>query len=266
MSDLAHRLSSKDHAIRQPAQEDLRVLIAGDVRRLRRIHLALTGVVPASVLIFVSVFTYILATHLEHYNLVGYVLGMVALMLSIAAVLALHYRRAAHRIVALELPQAVGPLVEVVATLGDFGSREIKAALVRLLPLLKSSDANLLTSRDRKHLNTFLGLDEYERDDGGFYGATLKIAVLRALQQIGDETALCAVERLAESARNRQVRSAAQECLPFLQQRSEQMRVEQTLLRASGPGGSPDALLRPARDGEEAAPQQLLRANAVDEP
>jgi hypothetical protein len=94
----------------------------------------------------------------------------------------------------------------------------------------------------------------------------LKIAALRALEQVGDETALPVVEKLAKSAGDTQVRFAAQECLPFLQQRADQVRVEQTLLRASGPGSSADVLLRPASNGAEAAPQQLLRASRVDEP
>jgi hypothetical protein len=143
---------------------------------------------------------------------------------------------------------------------------EVKRALIRLLPRLQSTDACLLLQRQRKALNQFLQFNESYGGADSYLLPDLKIAVLRALEQVGDETVLPTVEKLAKSAGNPTVRLAAQECLPFLQQRTEEARVQQTLLRASGPGASPEVLLRPTTHGVETDPQQLLRASTVDEP
>jgi hypothetical protein len=267
VSDLAHRLSSQDVPTRQQAQDELRVLIAADVRRIQRIQTAIAGDAIAMLSFFTSILVYVLAGHPLEYHPSSDVLAMLIVVFAgIAWLLILLQRRTVRRIIALDIPQAVGPLIDVLATQGCVAGGKIKVALIRLLPRLRSSDASFLTSRHRKSLNQFFRLDESWRDSNGVHGAALKIAVLRALEQIGDETSLPAVERLAKSARDPQVRAAAQDCLPFLQHRIEKARIEQTLLRASGTGYSPEVLLRPANNEAEAAPEQLLRASPVNEP
>ena len=93
--------------------------------------------------------------------------------------------------------------------------------------------------------------------------APLTYSVLRALQQIGDDTAIPVVERLARSQRGN-VAEWANETLVYLRDRSDQKRQSQTLLRASGASESigHDALLRPAINAADPAPEQLLRPQA----
>lgn len=76
------------------------------------------------------------------------------------------------------------------------------------------------------------------------------------------------VQRLAESAvvtpYKKEIRQAAQECLPFLKERAAQLRASQMLLRPSGVEETGSAaLLRPAAESSATDPAQLLRANTA---
>jgi hypothetical protein len=144
VSDLAPRLSSKDKPTRQNAQEELRDLIAADVQRVRRCRV---GQLIANTLL---VCTYIYAWVREHW-LSHYLLGLVGVLTMLMYLLSVLERQIARRIIALDLPQAVGPLIDVQATTRWFREGEVKTALIRLLPRLQSSDANLLLPRHRKY-------------------------------------------------------------------------------------------------------------------
>lgn len=138
----------------------------------------------------------------------------------------------------------------------------IKEVLTRLLPRLQASDAHLLSVPQQKLLCQALkqsALPKFtlwpntER--------TFALAVLTALQQVGTEEAIPAVEYVAQTAREAEVRLAAQTTLPYLRTRAEQQHNEQTLLRASAINETVAAeLLRPASEQTETPPQQLLRA------
>jgi hypothetical protein len=156
--------------------------------------------------------------------------------------------------------RSVGPLAEAL----EYQDRELKAIaeskLTRLLPRLRASDASLLDEEQRKCLYRALrGRD-----------TNLILAVLKALEQIGDEQAVPFVQKLANgeglAARNSGIRAAAQECLPALQERAERERASRELLRAASASDTPsDVLLRPAGGTIEADPQQLLRASGAEE-
>jgi hypothetical protein len=144
--------------------------------------------------------------------------------------------------------------------------------LERILPLIKASNADLITDEGMEALITLLGRRDPE----------LLIALLHMLEQAGDERALSAVEKLAAShvppgefrailkgewsnwmhSSNvswEQVREAAKECLPYLEARAEQKRISSTLLRASQDPVAPDqTLLRPAAS-TDSPEEQLLR-------
>jgi hypothetical protein len=161
----------------------------------------------------------------------------------------------------------VGPLIEAYSSLNLAEYRDpVREALIRLLSRLQSSDARVLTEEHRHALNRVLGSGTLS---SGKENNRLIIAILKAYEQVGDESALPFVERLAEgekAGKNREVREAAQACLPFLQERVELERSRQTLLRAASASDTPsDVLLRPASGALEADPQQLLRATASDE-
>lgn len=101
----------------------------------------------------------------------------------------------------------------------------------------------------------------------------LCLRILRALEQVGGADAVPVVRQLAaknsvcnpSTPRKRwkqEIRQAAQECLPFLEQRAEEERLARTLLRAADASATtPDLLLRPVSTGDHAAlAEQLLRA------
>jgi hypothetical protein len=156
--------------------------------------------------------------------------------------------------------RGVGPLAEVLEWPNE-EIRDIAAdALISLLPRLRASDVNLLNAQQRACLYRVLtpGHARSYLD--------LQIAILQALQQVGDEAAVWPVERLANmfavTPRQRYLKEAAVECLPFLRERIDLTRASQTLLRASSQADtSSDLLLRAATGGPETSQAQLLRAS-----
>jgi hypothetical protein len=133
------------------------------------------------------------------------------------------------------------------------------AALTRLLPQVKASDNALYTPRQRGNLHRMLTLTNARQ-----YEECL-LAILQALQQIGDETALLYVEQLANakpaSNAERRVCEAAQDCLPFLRERASLTNSSQTLLRASSATATGmEMLVRPASGVGIEDDKQLLRA------
>jgi hypothetical protein len=191
-----------------------------------------------------------------------------ALVLGITTALATQLRRfclsgkqteAARKLARHDDIRGVGPLAEALEWPDPDVQSVATEALIRLLPRLQATDGALLTANQRANL--YRKLRPYQ------HGAQTELqqAILRALEQIGDKEAIPSVRRLARggalSPKQKQVRKAAQDCLPYLRTRAEQQRVSQTLLRASSAtSAAPDILLRPADMGGGAAPEQLLRA------
>ncbi len=188
------------------------------------------------------------------------------------------YKTAASELSAIEDLRAVGPLAESLDIEATAVRAQVEEALIRLLPRLQASDAGLLNREQRVCLNKALnGRNE-----------DLIIAILRAYEQVGDETALPCVESLAnetpdtlssaqdsrmsesiitgllgaklKAAPSAHITAAAQSCLSYLRVRVEQQRASQTLLRgASANAVAPNTLLRPAQASEATHPEQLLR-------
>jgi HEAT repeat protein len=124
-------------------------------------------------------------------------------------------------------------------------------ALKKLLPRVQASDKQYITQEEMDTLIRALGGKDH----------LLTIAILRALEQVGDEKALPKVERLAEDgSKPLEVHRAAEACLPYLRLRAQQAEQAQTLLRAaSSTAVAPDTLLRPAVGSAPAQADQLLR-------
>jgi hypothetical protein len=168
-------------------------------------------------------------------------------------------KEAAQRLARHDDPHTVAWLVSFLT----WSDREVRAAsiqaLTRLLPRLRATDAHLLEGEWRQRLYETLNGD-YARREPDFV-----IAVLKALEQIGDAAALPYVHHLAQgsprSASRQRVQEAARDCLPFLQTRIEQQHSRQTLLRAASPNAAPETLLRPAAATSAADPDELLRPN-----
>jgi hypothetical protein len=173
-------------------------------------------------------------------------------------------QRMGGRLAKLQDPRAVGALLDVFNST-RFHGREVRQALIRLLPRVKAGDSEALSREQRQVLYTLLTQEEQWLFFGIDGGENLKVAALKALEQVGDEESIPVVSQVAERAGNLRVRQAAEACLRFLHTRVEQTRNEQTLLRATLPPAAPSGeLLRPASEHSETASEQLLRPHVVE--
>lgn len=153
--------------------------------------------------------------------------------------------------------KGVGYLAEVLEWPDASSQSAASSALIRLLPRLRASDSHLLNPKQRMCLYRRLSLGNARKD------YDLILATLKALEQVGDMSALGYVQKLAQAqpltAAQRRVVQAAQDCLPYLLKRAEANEGSQYLLRAAHAiDASPETLLRPA--SEQNVPQDdLLR-------
>jgi hypothetical protein len=131
-------------------------------------------------------------------------------------------RAVARRLALLDDVRALGPLLDVLAGLrdGSYRRKDIRDPFIRLLLRVQASDGGTLTPRQRKYLCRVLTIEETWPFDRMPSEHTLKIAILRALERIGDENATPAVERVATSAKDPEVRHVAQQCAAALRARA----------------------------------------------
>lgn len=153
-------------------------------------------------------------------------------------------------------PRAVGVLAILAQDRDSELNYYAQQALLNLLPRVRASDAAYIDAEGMAALIELLRVD---------YDA-LRLALLPALEQIGDERAIPMVMGVRDSPRVRlEVRQAAAECLPALENRVRLARESATLLRASsgvGPSEAAAQLLRPTT-GAPAATDHLLRPAAT---
>jgi hypothetical protein len=163
-------------------------------------------------------------------------------------------RQLAHQLAIARDPRAVSVLV-VAARDGDPDTQRIAIqGLTSILPQLRASDADAVTEQGMNALLNLLGRTA---------DMTLQVAILRALEQVGDERAISIVEMLADPQENASVYEAARSCLGFLRSRAEQARMRNTLLRPAAASVEPDrTLLRPAASSETPADQLLRPADS----
>lgn len=132
-------------------------------------------------------------------------------------------------------------------------------ALIRLLPQMQSTDAERFTASQRACLHRALQGKNAE----------LIHAILKSFEQIGGESDIPAVMRLAQAQTGSKVapgiQQAANDCLEFLRQKIDNDKARQSLLRAAERENSPAThLLRPAHGLEESQrEEQLLRPSAA---
>ena len=148
----------------------------------------------------------------------------------------------------------IPPLVEALGY-NDKNMLEIaRRALTTLLPRLTAADAGKLEEGHRHVLQKWL-LDrrypEFAR------------AILRALEQVGDERDLPSIQKLAQreaaTLTEIEVKQAALGCLPYVQQRADLNRAANSLLRPSSSADEDGSLLRPAESLPNSAVDVLLR-------
>jgi hypothetical protein len=202
------------------------------------------------------------------------------------------HKEAAKHLAELGDARSVGPLAETLSIPDPQLRSIVEGALIRLLPQMRADQADLLNAEQRACLYRVMNGKNPE----------LTIAILKGLEQIGDEKALPIVQKLAEREvkpednlthttdsvsgtvqpsllrkielelfgdkirSGSRIREAARECLPYLQERIAQERARETLLRASDTMQStPDTLLRAAEGVPAVDPRQLLRAGIPNE-
>ncbi len=174
----------------------------------------------------------------------------------------------------------IGHLVEATRVENTQVRNLSKRALTTLLPQLKASDASLLKEAHRDRLLSLLTISP---NDKGYRDLTelfshsayrreidMRVAILKAYEQVGGPKELQQVERLAKgqihwqstSKVPEEIERAANECLPSLQARTSEQRASEQLLRPSSGNAVPaDILLRPSDERPDATPEQLLRAS-----
>ena len=166
----------------------------------------------------------------------------------------------ARRLAKIDDVRCIGRLAEVLEWPDEMEKDVATSALSRLLPKVRASDKIFQTPQQRMNLNRMLTLKNARRHAG------FLVDLLKALEQIGDETSLPFVQQLASAtpatAQQRRVCDAARECLPYLELRSDLSRDSQTLLRASSAlNVNADHLVRPASGGGVTDKKELLRAS-----
>jgi hypothetical protein len=106
--------------------------------------------------------------------------------------------------------RAIPALIDALNWPDPQAQRSAEVALVRLLPQLGPLDAPLLNEGTCSRLYRFLAARRARRH------RELTLAVLKALEQVGDVDASRYVEALSRSSIDRDIRAAAYECLAFL--------------------------------------------------
>lgn len=188
--------------------------------------------------------------------------GLYALAFLLAPLLHRHAMLPRHERALRELERitdlrSIGRLAEALSWPDERATRRVGRALIPLLLQLRASDSRLLDDRQRDCLHAVLRMDRARRD------ADLQVAILTALEQVGDTRAIPHVAALAEArastARQQRVKNAAAECLAALTNTARRVDTERLLLRAAAAPTSPEmGLVMPAGTADT-PPERLVR-------
>jgi len=173
---------------------------------------------------------------------------------------------------------SIGPLIDACGIDDWQTTKTAMAALTDLLPLLQNEDAPPLDAAQRARLCTLLnqeGGNLWQKDIHNLFQPGIsrtiqfQIAVLQALKHVGGQEALPTVQRLAtmepKTPGERDIQREALACLSVLEQRMEEARNSDTLLRPSDASSlASDSLLRPTTGSPGLAPEELLRASLTE--
>lgn len=152
----------------------------------------------------------------------------------------------------------LGVLLLILGDADTMVNTTIEESLLQILSSIKASDRNKIES---SAMMTLIGALSSK-------WPKLALAILKALEQVGDERALPKVEAMfrelkgANGQTQRQLREAAEACLPYLRQKAEIASQSRTLLRASSVSHEEDesVLLRPSHSAGSTDSSELLRA------
>ena len=159
-----------------------------------------------------------------------------------------------------EKPELAGCFCDMLQLKDSETVKNARVALTKILPMLEEGDTHLLSLEQRKHLRTSLTF-RYE-NKRSLAAVRFQLAVLKAYEKIGTEDELATVTEIARSKRSysEKVKTAALECLPYLQQKSVYRKEREELLRPSSGMEFPQKdLLRPASGVGSEPEDELLR-------
>ncbi|HLJ55372.1 MAG TPA: hypothetical protein VKT77_10060 [Chthonomonadaceae bacterium] len=267
-SDSAAPITEAEHAERARIDAAVDAAMADVEQAMRDIHAPAVrnGFVAAAWMVIVPCY---LAVAWSRFAQGDWVLGVVSVAIAAAATqlyrvgVSMKHTDIANRLIRLDDVRVLGRLAELLEWPNPEIHRAVMPAMTRLLPKVKASDRPFRTRMQRTSFNRSLSAANAYSHPG------YVIAALKALEQIGDASAVPPVTALANaspsSAGERKVCDAAAECLPYLLQRAKQTDLIDSLLRASAPSSSgPDTLMRAAATtGIEH--EGLLRAAAGEE-
>lgn len=161
-------------------------------------------------------------------------------------------------------PRALGPLAQLCCFAQLVSAFDLAAEpLLKLLPRLKPGDARHLSDEQMAALLSLLAVRLVDRSNE--HCTALALAILKALEQIGDSRAIEPVRCLTTGSSNRRYHQAARECLAVLEQQGEARDYNRSLLSPSSLEAGKETLLRPTAHQTEMHPEMLLRASAEKE-
>lgn len=264
---LVNRLDSKDAFMREETEQAIRSL--GPEATAMLLHLAAEakrgywlryagGCTIGTVIFFAVVFL----IDQSRLRLGGLACGLGWLVLYLGSVVAVsrRQRNVAIALALLDDIRAINSLIEACGYPDKCVKKGATKSLILLLPRLQSQNRDLLTRESRIALHQWLFSQN----------KACVLATLAALQHIGNQDDLVWLRRLTQrkfKAGEEDIEAAAQACLQTIQQRIDQERPQETLLRAAeSPSADAGHLLRPAEWAQNSVdPQQLLRAGQGEE-
>jgi len=138
--------------------------------------------------------------------------------------------------------------------------QSLRQALRRLAPQLLDPHQKVISTPEQNRALRMLLSSSFTP----YTDMELTLSILKTWEQIGDESVVPVVWRLANAPpatlKMARVRKAARECLSYVQLHVEEAKRTQTLLRPSAAPAETSDLLHPADPAGISVPEQLLRA------
>jgi hypothetical protein len=164
-----------------------------------------------------------------------------------------------------EEPRAIGAIAQLCYYAPDVSTVDIAMkALLKLLPTVKASDARYVSDDQMQALLALLMVRNRHRINLRRF-INLPLAVLKALEQIGDSRAIEPVRSLTKGKSNSLYHQAARECLAVLEERRVDRDRDRFLLLPSSVEAGKETLLRAASFQPETQTELLLRAATREE-
>lgn len=245
--------------------ENLLAMLAEERRKSLRRRRVMALVMLGYFVLIASIFAIVVIKHLSMASISG-CFGAFGGMAAGLYALSQKQRQGIEALSQFDDVRMVPRLVELL----DYPNQEyfdsVRFMLLRVLPRLQASDVGLLTAEHHAIINKVLARHLMLRQED----LPLRVAILKALEQVGDASSVSVVQALAAgsgaSRGNPTLQQAAEECLPALRLRATHQLETETLLRAADGRQDASAVLLRAVDTTLATvvPSELLRSVEFD--